>query len=183
MRFHPTRLPGVWKIELAPVGDDRGHFVRTYCERVFTERGLNTRWVQCNSTLTNRRGTLRGLHFQAEPHPEVKLIRCISGAVFDVIVDVRPDSPTFGRWEAFELQAARPEQLYVPAGYAHGFQCLTDDAGLHYQMSEFYHPELARGVRWDDAQLAIRWPLANPDMSPRDRDLPLLSELGGPRPQ
>ncbi|MBL9171092.1 MAG: dTDP-4-dehydrorhamnose 3,5-epimerase [Verrucomicrobiales bacterium] len=177
MQFHLTTLPGVWRIPLDPRADERGHFIRTYCEQEFAAHGLNTRWVQCNTTLTRQRGMLRGLHYQAHPHPEIKLIRCVSGAVFDVLVDVRPNSATFGKWEAFELRAEQPDQLYVPAGYAHGFQCLTEDAGLFYQMSEFYVPDLARGVRWDDRKLAIPWPISNPQLSSRDAGLPELSSL------
>ena len=177
MQFHPTTLPGVWRIRLDPRADERGHFVRTYCEQEFAAHGLNTRWVQCNTTLTRQRGMLRGLHYQADPHPEIKLIRCVSGAVFDVLVDVRPKSPTFGKWEAFELRAEQPDQLYVPAGYAHGFQCLTEDAGLFYQMSEFYVPDLARGVRWDDPSLTIPWPISHPRLSSRDAGLPALSSF------
>lgn len=177
MQFQPTALRDVWRILLEPRADERGHFVRTYCEQEFAAHGLNTRWVQCNTTLTRHRGMLRGLHYQADPHPETKLIRCVSGAVFDVLVDVRPLSPTFGKWEAFELRADRPEQLYVPNGYAHGFQCLTDDAGLFYQMSEFYYPELARGIRWDDTSLQIPWPISTPQLSSRDSSLPELSSL------
>lgn len=177
MQFQPTTLPGVWRIRLDPRADERGQFVRTYCEQEFAARGLNTRWVQCNTTLTRHRGMLRGLHYQADPHPEIKLIRCVSGAVFDVLVDVRPKSPTFGKWEAFELRAEQPDQLYVPAGYAHGFQCLTEDAGLFYQMSEFYVPDLARGVRWDDPSLTIPWPISHPRLSSRDAGLPALASF------
>jgi dTDP-4-dehydrorhamnose 3,5-epimerase len=120
---------------------------------------------------------LRGLHWQAEPQPEIKLIRCTRGRVWDVVVDVRPESPTFGRWEAFDLTPENGIQLYVPAGFAHGFQCLTDDVEMSYLMSDFYVPDLARGIRWDDPQVAIPWPVANPILSPRDRDLPALADL------
>ena len=177
MRFSSTKLPGVWLIELELREDPRGFLARTYCEQEFGAQGLNTHWPQCNLTLTRERGTIRGLHFQAEPKPETKLIRCAAGAIFDVLVDVRRDSPTFGRWEGFELTAANRHQLYAPAGVAHGFQCLTDNCEVFYLMSEFYVPTLARGVRWNDPALNIRWPIADPQLSERDRNLPLLADL------
>ena len=174
MRFQPTTLPGVWLIEPELREDDRGFLLRTYCETEFAAHGLGTHWPQCNLTLTRSRGMLRGLHFQAEPNPETKLIRCLTGAIWDVLVDVRPDSPTFGKWEGFDLSGENHRQLYVPGGYAHGFQCLADDCRVFYQMSESYVPELARGVRWDDPQIGIRWPLAGVGISPRDASLPNL---------
>jgi len=177
MRFSATTLPGLWVIELDRREDERGFLARTFCEQEFGARGLNTRWPQCNLTLTRRRGTIRGLHFQAEPKPEIKLVRCVAGAVFDVAVDVRRGSPTFGRWAAFELSAENQRALYIPAGFAHGFQCLTDNCQLYYHMSEFYVPELARGIRWDDPQVGIQWPLAEAELSARDRALPLLAQL------
>ncbi|MBI3866922.1 MAG: dTDP-4-dehydrorhamnose 3,5-epimerase [Verrucomicrobia bacterium] len=174
MKFIPSHLQGLRLIELEPRDDARGSFARTYCEREFEAQGLNTRWAQCNSTLTRRRGSIRGLHYQAEPRSESKLIRCVAGRVFDVVVDIRKDSPTYGQHAAFELSSAGARQLYVPAGFAHGFQCLEDNCELFYQMSEFYHPDLARGVRWNDPALRIQWPLEVTDLSDRDRDLPLL---------
>ncbi len=177
MIFTPAQLPGLWIIDLEKREDERGFLARTYCEREFAAHGLNTRWPQCNLTLTRRRGCLRGLHFQADPHPEIKLIRCAAGVIFDVLVDVRRGSPTFGQWQAFELSAASGRMLYVPGGFAHGFQCLTDHCEVFYQMSEFYYPELARGVRWDDPQLAIPWPISEPTLSERDRQWPFLNEL------
>lgn len=170
MKFHPTTLPGVWRIELEPRGDERGYLARTFCEQEFASHGLCTRWPQVSITLTRRRGTIRGLHYQAEPHPEIKLVRCTAGRIFDVVVDLRT-----GRWESFELSGDVLTQLYIPGGYAHGFQALTDDCALHYQMSEFYRPELQRGVRWNDPVLAIPWPLPDPILSERDRNLPLFS--------
>lgn len=174
MIFKPAKIPGVWIIELELREDERGFLARTFCEQEFSEHGLNTRWVQCNLTLTKRRGMIRGLHYQAEPKPEVKLIRCVSGAVFDVLVDIRRDSPYFGKWEAFELSAQNRIALYVPAGVAHGFQCLVDNCELYYHMSEFYYPELARGIRWNDPKIGIEWPIPEPYLSERDRNLPLL---------
>jgi dTDP-4-dehydrorhamnose 3,5-epimerase len=166
----------VWRIEPELREDERGFLLRTYCEAEFGARGLNTHWPQCNLTLTKRRGMLRGLHYQAEPKGETKLIRCVTGAIWDVLVDVRPDSSTFGKWEAFEITASNRHQLYAPGGYAHGFQCLTDDCQVFYQMSESYVPELARGVRWNDPQIGIAWPLPDPVLSERDWLLPPLEK-------
>jgi len=169
MKFHQTALPDVWRIELEPRADDRGFLARTYCEREFAAHGLVTRWPQCNVTRTRHRGTIRGLHYQTEPHPEIKLVRCTAGKIWDVVVDVRT-----GKWESFELSGDAPFQLYVPGGFAHGFQCLTDNCELFYQMSDFYMPELQRGLRWNDPKLAIPWPVSPAELSERDRNLPLL---------
>lgn len=177
MKFDRTTLEGVWVLELELREDERGFLARTYCEQEFAAHGLNTRWPQCNLTLTKQRGMVRGMHFQAEPKPEIKLIRCAAGAIFDVLVDVRPGSPTFGRWEGFELTAWNRRTLYVPGGLAHGFQCLNDNSEVFYQMSEAYVPELARGLHFDDPAVGIRWPLAGPIVSDRDRHLPLLAAL------
>ena len=176
MKFSNTTLPGVWLIDLELRADERGFLARTYCEQEFSERGLNTRWPQCNLTLTKTRGMVRGLHYQAEPKPEIKLIRCAAGSIFDVLVDVRRESPTFGRWEGFELTGQNRRMVYAPAGVAHGFQCLTDNCEIFYQMSEVYFPELARGVRWNDPTVGIQWPVASPTLSARDLNLPLLFE-------
>ena len=177
MKFSRTTLDGIWLIELELREDERGFFARSYCEQEFAARGLNTRWPQCNLTHTKQRGMIRGLHFQAEPKPEIKLVRCCAGAVHDVVVDVRRASPTFGRWEGFELTGANRRALYIPGGFAHGFQCLTDGCELFYQMSEFYVPELARGVRWNDPTVNIQWPIAGGMLSERDQKLPLLASL------
>jgi dTDP-4-dehydrorhamnose 3,5-epimerase len=177
MKFSRTNLAGLWLIELDLREDERGFLVRTFCEDEFAAHGLNAKWPQCNLTLTKQRGMLRGMHFQAAPKPEIKLIRCATGAIFDVLVDVRRNSPTFGQWEGFELTAQNRRQLYVPGGFAHGFQCLTDNCEVFYQMSEFYVPELARGLRYDDPTVGINWPVANPQLSARDRQLPSLTEL------
>jgi dTDP-4-dehydrorhamnose 3,5-epimerase len=174
MKFQTTRLQGAWLIECEPREDERGFLARTFCEREFAAHGLNTLWTQCSLTLTRRRGMLRGLHYQADPKPETKLIRCASGAIWDVLADLRPNSPTFRKWEAFELTGRNLRQLYVPGGIAHGFQCLSDGCEVYYQISEFYEPELARGVRWNDPTLSISWPVPNPILSDRDRNLPPL---------
>ena len=174
MEFHATTLPGVFKIVRKPHGDERGFLARAYCEREFGEKGLITHWPQCNLTWTKRRGMLRGLHYQAPPLEEAKLISCLTGRIWDVIVDVRPDSPGFRKWEAFELDGEEDAQLYVPGGYAHGFQCLTDDVRMFYQMSEFFAASYQRGIRWDDPSLAIPWPISEPEVSEKDRSLPYL---------
>ncbi len=177
MKFSRTSLAGLWLIELDLREDERGFLARTFCEKEFAALELNTRWPQCNLTLTKKRGAIRGMHFQAEPKPEIKLIRCAAGKIFDVLVDVRRDSPTFGKWEGFELSAENHRQLYVPGGFAHGFQCLADNCEVFYQMSEFYQPELARGLRWNDPAVGICWPLADATLSERDRQLPPLADL------
>lgn len=161
-------------IEMEPREDERGWLARSYCAEEFAKRGLNTHWPQCNVTLTRKKGMLRGMHYQADPKGEVKLLRCDGGKVFDVLVDVRRDSKTFGKWEGFELSGDGFRTLYIPTGIAHGFQCLEDDCRLFYQMGESFHTELARGIRWDDPKVNIRWPLANPIVSSRDAALPFL---------
>jgi dTDP-4-dehydrorhamnose 3,5-epimerase len=180
MTFEPTQLTGVWLIHLEPRQDERGLFVRTACTREFAAHGLNTHWPQANLTRTLHAGTVRGLHWQAEPQPEIKLVRCSHGAIWDVVVDLRPDSPTCGQWQAFRLSADAFRQLYVPGGFAHGFQALTEGAEVSYLMSEFYVPDLARGCRWNDPELAIKWPQPAHSLSPRDQSLPTLRELGIP---
>lgn len=172
MRFIETSIPGAYLIEIEPIEDERGFFARSWCQREFAEHGLDANLVQCNISFNHARGTLRGLHFQAPPHEETKLVRCTRGALFDVLVDMRPASPAYCRWEGFELTAMNHRMLYVPKGLAHGFQTLEDDTEVFYQMGEFFHPESARGVRWDDPTLAIRWPIAAPILSDRDAAFP-----------
>ena len=172
MKFHPTSLPGLWLIDLERREDERGFLARSFCEHEFAALGLNTRWPQCNLTLTKLRGAIRGMHFQAAPKPEIKLIRCAAGKIFDVVLDVRRDSPTFGKWEGFELSAQNHRQLYVPSGFAHGFQCLDDNSEVFYQMSEFFAPDLARGIRWDDPFFHVRWPQPPTLLSLKDRQFP-----------
>ena len=176
MKFSPTTLAGLWLIELELREDERGFLARTYCDREFSAQGLNTHWPQCNLTLTRRRGFLRGLHYQAEPKPEIKLIRCAVGAICDVLADLRPCSATYGKWQSFELSSANHRLLYVPGGLAHGLQCLTDNCEVFYHMSAAYDPELARGIRWDDPTLNIDWPIPNATLSDRDRDLPFFPQ-------
>lgn len=170
----PTPLAGAYLIELEQLEDERGFFARSFCQKEFRERGLDPVVAQCNVSFNRKRGTLRGLHYQAEPHAEAKLVRCTRGAIWDVIVDLRRDSPTARQWHAAELTAENRRALYIPAGLAHGFQTLVDDTEVLYQMSEFFHPESARGVRWDDPALAIRWPIKQAVISPRDLAFPTL---------
>ncbi len=177
MKFVPTPLDGAFVVEPELISDDRGFFARSFCQNEFRAHGLDPAAVQCNISFNSKRGTLRGLHFQAKPHEEAKLVRCTRGAIWDVIVDLREDSPTRYRWFSAELSADNHQALFVPAGFAHGFQTLVDDSEVLYQMSEFYHPESARGLRWDDPAIGISWPCSDPVLSPRDRSYPLLANV------
>ena len=170
LTFTPTPLAGAFVVELDRREDDRGFFARSFCQEEFAAHGLSPVVAQCNVSYNARRGTLRGMHYQAEPHAEAKLVRCTQGAIWDVIVDLRRGSPTFRRWYGVELSADNRRALYAPEGMAHGFQSLTDDAEVLYLMSRPYQAEAARGVRWDDPAFGIRWPIAEPHLSPRDRD-------------
>ena len=171
MIFTELALKGVYLIEPDRREDERGFFARTFCAEEFSAHGLSPTVVQCNISFNRHRGTLRGLHFQAPPHSEARLVRCTRGNIYDVIVDLRPDSRTFKQWDAIELTADNRRMLYVPEGVAHGFQTLADDTEVLYQMSEFYHPECARGIRWDDPAFEIKWPVANPIISDKDRSV------------
>jgi dTDP-4-dehydrorhamnose 3,5-epimerase len=174
MRFVEMRLPGAYVIEVERHEDARGFFARTWCEEEFRARGLTAQIVQCSLSFNPRRGTLRGMHYQAPPHAEAKLVRCTRGAAYDVVLDLRPDSPTYLGWDAVELTEDNRRTVYVPEGCAHGFQTLADMTELFYQMSRPYRPESARGVRWDDPAFGIRWPPAPAErlMSERDRTYP-----------
>ncbi|HYO15684.1 MAG TPA: dTDP-4-dehydrorhamnose 3,5-epimerase [Thermoanaerobaculia bacterium] len=179
MIFRETPLPGAWVLEPERIADERGFFARTYCRRDFEARGLDPSIAQGSVSFNHRRGTLRGLHFQIEPHAEVKLVRVTRGAIWDVIVDLRSGSPTFKRHFAVVLSAEAGNQLYIPKGMAHGFQTLEDATEVSYQISAFYAPEAARGYRWDDPTFAIPWPEPVTVISERDRNLPLFEEGGG----
>ncbi len=172
MRFVPTPLPPVTIVELEPVADERGSFARTWCAEEFAAAGLNPDVAQTSISTNLRRGTLRGLHFQAAPDAEAKLVRCVRGAIFDVAVDLRPDSPTHLRWFGLELTGSNGKQLYVPEGFAHGFQTLADDTVVAYAISVPYVPGRGRGIRYDDSVIGVRWPLPDPIVSDRDRRLP-----------
>ena len=160
MLFCETPLPGAWIVDVEPIPDERGMFARTFSAKEFAERGLCVTWVQCSLSHNRKRGTLRGMHFQASPGEETKLIRCTKGAIYDVIIDLRPGSPTFKRWTSVELTEENRRLFYVPVGFAHGFQTLTDNAEVFYQISQFYDPALSRGVRWNDPAFGITWPPA-----------------------
>jgi len=175
MNFVALPLKGAVLVEIEPRVDERGIFARTYCEHEFAAHGLPSSFVQCNTSFNTSRGILRGLHFQAKPRPEAKLVRCTRGAIFDVIVDLRPDSATHGKWYGAELTADNRKALFIPVGFAHGFQTLEDNCEVFYQMTEFYDGNLARGVRWNDPSLGIRWPILPPIMSDRDARYPDLT--------
>lgn len=172
LAFAPTALAGVLLIAFERVTDERGWFARVYDEDAFAARGLCTAFPHHGEARNTVRGTIRGLHWQSEPHAETKVIRCVRGAAFDVLVDVRPASATFGRWASFDLRAENPNGLYVPAGIAHGYQTLADDTELHYLFSERYRSEAACGIAYDSPELAIAWPQAPSVISERDRGLP-----------
>jgi dTDP-4-dehydrorhamnose 3,5-epimerase len=159
-------------IELARQADQRGFFARSWCRQEFDTHGLTTQLAQCSLSFNIRKGTLRGMHYQTEPHAEDKLVRCTRGAVYDVVLDLRPHSPTFRQWAAFKLTADNYRMLYIPKGLAHGFQTLADTTEVFYQMSEPYHPQSACGVRWNDPAFQIHWPLPDPILSQRDAGYP-----------
>lgn len=172
LRFHNTELPGIVIVESEPAHDERGSFTRTYAEDEFAEHGISFVPKQVSTSYNRVRGTLRGLHFQAAPAEEAKLVACLSGSAFDVAVDVRRGSPTFGRWISVQLQADQPRSVFIPPGYAHGFQTLEDDTRLLYLISATYDPALQRGVRWDDPLPAVGWPEEPTVISDRDRGFP-----------
>lgn len=172
MKFQPLPLEGAFLLELEPLVDDRGFFARTYCAEEFRAHGLNSHLVQCSLSFNKQKGTLRGMHYQAKPHEEVKLVRCTRGAIYDVILDLRIDSSTYRQWVAVELSEENYNALYIPAGFAHGFQTLIEGTVVFYQMSEFFHPECAKGVRWDDPAFGIAWPFEDSVMSQKDRSYP-----------
>lgn len=172
MTFHRAALPKVVEVRIEPREDERGFFARTWCQREFEQEGLTTRLVQCSVSFNRHKGTLRGMHWQAAPHAEAKLVRCTRGAVYDVVLDLRKESPTYRQWLAVTLTADDHNMLYVPEGCAHGFLTMADDTEVFYQMSEFHNPESACGVRWNDPAFGIRWPEAVSVISDRDRNYP-----------
>ena len=177
MIFTSLDLTGAYLIQLDKKIDERGFFARYYCEKEFAERQLEVRWVQMNTTLTSHKGTIRGLHFQREPMTEAKVVRCLNGAIWDVIVDLRSGSSTFGKWIAVELNAFNKSMIYVPKGFAHGFQTLADDTELLYMHSEFYSTENEGGINYQDTTLSIRWPLPISMVSERDKKHPLITDI------
>ncbi|MGD9973836.1 MAG: dTDP-4-dehydrorhamnose 3,5-epimerase [Desulfatirhabdiaceae bacterium] len=176
MKFIATPMAGAYVIELEPFQDDRGLFARTFCQKEFASIGFDRQIVQINHSITRQKGTIRGLHFQVPPACETKIIRCVQGAVFDVMVDIRNGSSTFLQWYGVELSKDNMRMVLIPKGFAHGFQTLTDDVALIYHHSDFYSPPHERGLRYDDHTLAIHWPLSVSDLSGRDKNHPLLEE-------
>jgi dTDP-4-dehydrorhamnose 3,5-epimerase len=172
MKFTSTPLSGAYIVEPERVADERGFFARSWCAEEFRSHGLSGSLTQCSISYNTKRGTLRGMHYQAQPHAEAKLVRCTAGAIYDVILDLRTGSPSNCKWFAVELTATNHTELYIPKGFAHGFQSLGDDSEVFYQISESYRSELSRGVRWNDPAFAIEWPIADPVLSERDRSLP-----------
>jgi len=180
MIFHPFPIAGAWIIDIEPRADDRGFFARTWCAEEFAARSLCTSFVQESVSFNPVAGTLRGLHYQVSPHPEAKLVRCTSGAIYDVVIDMREGSPTYLKWCAETLTRANRRALYIPEHCAHGFISLEDETEVLYLISEFHHPECARGVRWNDPALEIQWPREPRVMSSRDAEYELLSVSGRP---
>lgn len=168
MTFSETTLKGCYVVTLEPKGDDRGWFARTYCKKEFLKIGHEKEWVQMNHSFTEKKGTVRGMHYQIPPFGEIKMVRCISGSVFDVVVDIRKDSPTFLKWFGVELSAANKKMIYIPEGFAHGFQTLTENCELIYHHSTFYEPGAEAGLNVLDARLDIHWPEAIVNLSERD---------------
>ena len=174
MVFTETKLKGAFIIDLEPIQDERGFFARTWCKKEFEAHGLNPNLVQCNTSFNRKKGTLRGMHYQTAPYEEAKLIRCTMGAIYDVIIDLREGSGTFRQWVGIELSARNRRMLYVPENFAHGFQTLEDNSEVFYQMSEYYYPEYAQGIRWDDPLFAVEWQLPIEVTSKKDRTSKLL---------
>ena len=172
MIFIQTELQGAFEIQIEPQRDERGFFARCWCTTEFEAKKLNPKVVQCNTSFNSRKGTLRGIHYQVPPYAETKVVRCTRGAIYDVVVDLRPDSRTHRKWSAVVLTAEKGNMVYVPEGCAHGFLTLKEESEIFYQMSEFYNPESARGVRWDDPAFNIIWPEKVTVISERDRTYP-----------
>jgi dTDP-4-dehydrorhamnose 3,5-epimerase len=172
MIFVETRLAGVFEIHIEPKSDERGFFARTWCQQEFQAKGLDAHLTQCNLSQNARKGTLRGMHFQSNPHAETKLVRCSKGAIYDVALDLRPESKTYRQWVGVNLTADKRNALYIPKGCAHGFLSLEDDTEVFYQMSDLYHPDSARGVRWNDPAFGILWPAKIEMISARDANYP-----------
>jgi len=174
MIFQALALSGAYLIEIEPRVDDRGSFARAFCAREFLAHGLEVSYVQANLSTNNKAGTVRGMHFQRAPHAEVKLVRCVAGALFDVIVDIREDSPTFMQWFGADLSQDNGSMMYVPRGFAHGYQALTDGAMAHYMVSAYYVPEAEDGLRYDDSAIGVRWRRPVSNISPKDASWPFI---------
>lgn len=176
MIFTPTELAGSYIIDLEPGSDERGWFARYYCKKEFQQIGHTKEWVQMNHSVTHKKGALRGMHFQLAPFKEIKLLRCIAGSVYDVIVDLRKDSPSFLQWTGVELSAANKKMLYIPEGFAHGFQCLENNCELTYHHSEYYTPGSEAGINYNDPTISIKWQLPVTVISERDEKHPFLDK-------
>ena len=176
MNFVPTGLKGSYVIDIFPVEDERGWFVRTFCKDEFSQIGHTKEWVQMNHSFTNDAGTVRGMHFQEPPFSEIKLIRCIAGKVFDVIIDLRRNSETFLKWFGVELSAENKRMIYIPEGFAHGFQTFTDSCQLIYNHSQYYKPGVEGGIKYDDKMIEINWPAVVKNVSERDQNHPFLDK-------
>jgi dTDP-4-dehydrorhamnose 3,5-epimerase len=172
VKFTPLPLQGAFLIEPEPVADERGFFARTFCREEFSAHGLNPELQQCSISFNTSKATLRGMHYQKEPHQEVKLVRCTMGRIYDVIIDLRQDSATFKQWASVELTAGNHKLIYIPEGFAHGFLTLASNCEVFYQMSEFFHSESIAGVRWNDPAFSIQWPGDVSTISDRDRNYP-----------
>ena len=173
MKFTNTKLDGAYIVEMEPISDHRGFFARAWCSQEFEAQGLIAQFVQANLTYSPKRGTVRGLHYQIAPHQEVKLVRCTRGATYDVIVDLRPDSPTYRQWLAVELTADNHRMIYIPAGFAHGYQILMKDTEVFYQVGQYYAPKYERGARWNDPAFGVEWPITSPlILSDKDKNWP-----------
>lgn len=175
MIFEPTSLKGVYIVNPQPMVDKRGWFARTFCKEEFGQIGHTKEWVQMNHSFTNEKGSIRGMHYQIPPHSEIKMVRCIAGAVWDVVLDIRKESDTFLKWTGIELSAENKKMIYIPEGFAHGFQAQTNNCELIYLHSAFYTPEFERGIRHDDPLINIRWPLPVTEVSERDLSHSLLT--------
>ena len=172
MIFTETKIKGVYIIEPELLTDERGFFARSFCKEEFKKHGLETDIVQCNISYNKKKGTIRGMHYQVPPFEEAKIVSCTKGSIYDVVVDLRGDSPTYCQWVASELSEKNFKMMYIPRVCAHGFQTLEDEAIVYYQMTEFFHPECARGVRWDDPQCKIKWPnVQNRIVSDKDKNI------------
>lgn len=177
MIFKETSLKDAFTVQIEKIADNRGYFATTFAIPDFEAHGLNAIIKQTSSSFNNKKGTVRGMHFQVDPYVETKLVRCVKGAIYDVIVDLRPDSPTYKKWLGFELSAENMLMYYIPQGFAHGYQTLTDDAEVHYMLGQVYSPQHARGIKHDDPEIGIKWPLPLTVISERDAGLPTLKEL------
>lgn len=170
MIFTETKLKGAYIVDLEPHYDSRGYFGRAWCKKEFEKHGLNANLVQCNISYNKVRGTTRGMHYQIDPYSETKFVRCIKGALYDVIIDLRKESDTYGKWIGIELSEKNGRAIYVPEGFAHGFQTLEDDTYVFYQVTEFYTPNAEKGIRWDDSSFNIKWPIGKEDVIISEKD-------------